>query len=72
MLLCALVLALWQSHNCSGAIYSSTPSDAHMRQYTRSSLVQILVWRQAIIWTNADLLSIGPLGTNFSEILMGI
>ena len=26
------------------------------------------VRRQAITWTNADLLSIGPLGTNFSEI----
>ena len=25
--------------------------------------------RQAIIWTNAELLSIGPLGTNFGEIL---
>ena len=25
--------------------------------------------RQAIIWTNVVLLSIGPLGTNFSEIL---
>ena len=25
--------------------------------------------RQAIIWTNAGILSIGPLGTNFSEIL---
>ena len=25
------------------------------------------VWRQAITWTNADLLSIGPLGTNFTE-----
>ena len=25
--------------------------------------------RQAIIWTNAGLLSIGPQGTNFSEIL---
>ena len=29
-------------------------------------------WHQAIIWTNAGLLSIGPLGTNFSEILIGI
>ena len=28
--------------------------------------------RQAIIWTNAGILLIGPLGTNFSEILMGI
>ena len=28
--------------------------------------------RQAIIWTNAGLLLIGPLGTNFSEILMEI
>ena len=28
--------------------------------------------RQAIIWTNARLLLIGPLGTNFSEILIGI
>ena len=29
-------------------------------------------WRQAIIWTNAGILLIGPLGTNFSEILIGI
>ena len=28
--------------------------------------------RQAIIWTNAGILLIGPLGTNFSEILVGI
>ena len=28
--------------------------------------------RQAIIWTNAGILLIGPLGTNFSEILTGI
>ena len=27
---------------------------------------------QAIIWTNAEILLIGPLGTNFSEILMKI
>ena len=28
--------------------------------------------RQAIIWTNAGILSIGPLGTNFSEFLVEI
>ena len=30
------------------------------------------IWRQAIIWTNAGILLIGPLGTNFSEILIGV
>ena len=29
-------------------------------------------WRQAIIWNNAGILSIGLLGTNFSEILIKI
>ena len=29
-------------------------------------------WRQAIIWINAGILLIGPLGTNFSEILIEI
>ena len=29
-------------------------------------------WRQAIIWTNAGIVLIGPLGTNFSEILIEI
>ena len=29
-------------------------------------------WRQAIIWANAGILLIGPLGTNFSEILIEI
>ena len=28
--------------------------------------------RQAIIWTNSGMLMIGPLGTNFSEILIEI
>ena len=28
--------------------------------------------RQAIIWTNAGILLVGPLGTNFSEILIKI
>ena len=30
------------------------------------------VRHQAIIWTNAGILSIGPLGTNFREILVKI
>ena len=29
-------------------------------------------WRQAIIWTNAGILLIGSLGTNFSEFLIAI
>ena len=29
-------------------------------------------WRQVIIWTNAGILLMGPLGTNFSGILIGI
>ena len=28
--------------------------------------------RQAVIWTNAGIVLIGPLGTNFSEILIEI
>ena len=32
----------------------------------------IIGWRQAIIWTNAGILTIGPFGTNFSEILIDI
>ena len=27
-------------------------------------------WRQAVIWTNAGILLIGPLATNFNEILI--
>ena len=32
----------------------------------------LAIRRQAIILTNAEILSIGPLGTNFSEILIRI
>ena len=44
----------------------------NMRQWTGSALVKVMaqlspVRRQAITWTNADLLSIGPLGTTCSE-----
>ena len=31
-----------------------------------------MAWRQTIIWTNDGILLIGPLGTNFSETLIGI
>ena len=41
-------------------------NDAYMRRQPRASLFQ------AIIWTNAGILLIGPLGTNFSEIVIEI
>ena len=51
------------------------PCNAYRYYWTQSSLVQImtcfLVRHWAITWTNG-ILSIGPLGTNFSEILIGI
>ena len=34
--------------------------------------IKMSVWRQAIIWTNSDLLSIGPIKTNFNEIRLTI
>ena len=48
-----------------------------MRRWTGPSLIGSdnglsPVRCQAIIWTNAGILLIGPLGTNFSEILIGI
>ena len=51
---------------------TSRPSDAHMRQKLTiiGSDNGLSPGRhQAIIWTNAGQLLIGPLGTNFSEIL---
>ena len=53
---------------------SSPPSAAYMRQWTWSSLVQVILLsparHQAITWPNSDLLSTGPLGTNLNEILI--
>ena len=54
---------------------SSPPSAAYMRHYwvsIGSSNGLLSVQRQAITWTNAGLLSIGHLGTNFSEIQIEI
>ena len=52
------------------------PNNAYMRQQGRPSLVQIMACRlfsrQAITWTNACLLVIGSLGTNFSGIWVKI
>ena len=47
------------------ALRSSSPSAVYMREWTGSALVQVMapVRRQTITWTNADLLSVGPLGT---------
>ena len=53
---------------------SLRPSDAYMRlklTIIDSDNGLSLERRQAIIWTNAGILLIGPLRTNFSEILIG-
>ena len=59
-----------------GRFNSSPPSAAYMRQWTGPALVQgtgiLPIRHQAITWTNADFLSFGPLGTNFSEVLIEI
>ena len=53
-------------------INSLRPSDAYMRQWTNhhcgSDNGLSPGRRQAIIWTNAGILLIGPLGTNINEI----
>ena len=54
-------------------VNSSPPSAAYMHQWTESTLDGsgnglLPVRCQAITWTNASLLSIGPFETNFSEI----
>ena len=55
---------------------SSTPSASCVRQWIGSALGQIMACRlfgaKPFFWTNPGLLSIGPLRTNFSEILIKI
>ena len=54
---------------------SLRPRDAYMRQSITiigSDYGLSPGRRQAIIWTNAGIMLIGPLGTNFSEILIEI
>ena len=59
-----------------GDINSSRPSAAYMRRWAGSALGQMMACRlfgaKAITWTNAGLLLIEPLGTNFSEIWIEI
>ena len=51
----------------------SSPLNApYIRQWSGSVLVQVMAWRRAIAWNNAALLSVWLLGTNFSEIRIGI
>ena len=50
------------------SLNSSSSSAEHMRRWTGSTLVHVMAWHQAITRTNADLLPIRPIGTNFSEI----
>ena len=73
LFLYAIIHVYWDAFRC---INSSPSSAAYVHQWTGSTLDQVLglspVRRQAITWTNADLLSIRPLGTNFSEILIEI
>ena len=57
---------------CDQCINSLSLSDAYMRHQPSPSLGQIMACRQAIIWTNSGILSIEPLGTNVSEILIEI
>ena len=46
------------------------PSDVSKLNINNGSDTGLLPnWRHAIIWSNAGILIIGPLGTNFSEIL---
>ena len=50
--------------------HSQTSTVTHICQWARSALVQVMAWGQAITWTIAALMSIGPLRTNFCEILI--
>ena len=54
------------------SLFNSFPLDAYTRQWTGSALVQVMAWRQFITWINAELSSIGLLGTIFNEIWIGI
>ena len=68
------ILPFWSkalvSHSCT--INSSPPSAAYMHQWIGSDNGLSPIHHQSNICTNAGLLSIGPLETNFSEIWIKI
>ena len=57
-------------------MYSLRPGDAYMRRQPRLPLVQIMalspVRHRDTIWTYAGILATGPMGRNFSDILIEI
>ena len=74
---CVLAMEILQS--CTepsiwSHVNSSPQSAAYMHRSTTSALVLVMdclpVQRQAITWTNTELLSIGPLQRHFSVILI--
>ena len=72
-----LVLCIKEGYYCNfvKSFNSQRPSDAYMRQWNYHHWSRIGLSsgrRQAIIWTNAGILLIGPLGIDFSENLIEI
>ena len=67
-------VVLWRKihsvHLQQHKVNSLRPSDAYMRRWTDNGPSPVR--RQAITWTNARILLIGPSETNFSDILIGI
>ena len=78
VLLSAKNTTMWQEHSFDLIWFDLT----HWGRVTQLCVVKLTIIdsdnglspgrRQAIIWTNAGILLIGPLGTNFIEILIGI
>ena len=74
-----IVVSLCYQNNCDVLAYFFL---THWGRVTHICVVKLTIIgsdnglspkrRQAIIWTNSGILLIGPLGTNFSEILIGI
>ena len=67
-----IYIKIWVTFSWHSFVNSLRQGDAYICHWTGSSLIQVMATCvfvcQAITWTNADLLSIGPLGTNCSEI----
>ena len=78
LLLMIYVSSMWILSYCQLVVVTLT----HWGRVTHICVVKLTIIgsdnglspgrRQALIWTNAGILLIGPLGTHFSEILIGI